>query len=46
MVEKERRTNQDRREDKKRRKFHDPCSHLPERRNMQCRRIEKDRVVN
>ncbi len=46
MERKERRANQDRRQDKKRMKSHDPYSHLPERRHTPCRRIGKERVVN
>ncbi len=46
MIDKERRTSQDRRGDSKRRKFNDPYNHLPERRNMACRRIGEERRLN
>jgi hypothetical protein len=45
MRVKEQRTREDRREDKKRRKFHDPYCHLPERRETSCRRSGEERRV-
>ncbi len=46
MVEKERRTDQDRRENMKRRVSNDLDYSKPERRNTSCRIIEKDRSIN
>jgi hypothetical protein len=45
MVLKEQRSGEDRRKDKKRRKFDDPNYDLPERRKISCRRSGKERRV-